>query len=352
MHKTIRRALACICGLLMLTSCGQNVGETSLESFSAGTSVTALTRETTAPETTTTAAAAPVTTATTTTTTTAATTTTTTTTATVTTPAPPPEEITYPYCRAAEVYCVEDDRVLYSRSDTERISLASITKLLTASVALKYLSPETELTVGSEIWLVKPDSTMAYLPYGAKLKLRDLLSAMLLPSGNDAAYTVAVNTARKMVPGGEMSDTEAVEYFVGLMNSLGEELGMADSHFANPEGWDDYQHYTTLNDLMKLVRYAWSQPEIRETVGEHQKIYYYAEGGYAVWNNTNLFLDPSTGFYDPECAGIKTGTTASAGCCFVSAFIRGGKTYLCAVMGCEENLDRFTLTRKLIDAYT
>ena len=120
----------------------------------------------------------------------------------------------------------------------------------------------------------------------------------------------------------------------------------------DPEGWDDYQHYTTVNDLMKLVKHAWSQPEIREAVGEHQKIYYYAEGGYAVWTNTNLFLDPSTGFYDPACAGIKTGTTAWAGCCFVSAFVRGGKTYLCAVMGCGENLDRFTLTRKLIDAYT
>ena len=348
MKRLIQIALVCLTGLVLLASCGQDVGETSLS----GTAATSVVSRTAAVST---AAASEVTTRTTVTEPTETVTTTVTTTAetTTVTEAPPPEVvIDGPYCSAALLLCDDDGSVKYSKAADEQISLASITKLMTASVALKYLSPETELTVGSEIGLVKPESTMAYIHYGAKIKLKDMIYAMLLPSGNDAAYTVAACTARQLTPGGGLSDTEAVELFVGLMNGMAEELGMDDSHFANPEGWDDYQHYTTLNDLMKLVKYAMSQPEIREAVGTHQQIYYYPDGTYNVWTNTNLFLDPSTGFYDPDCTGIKTGTTAAAGCCLVSAFAKDGKTYLCAVMGCYENLDRFTLTRKLIDAYT
>lgn len=343
MKRIMRTALACLCGLLLLTSCGESVGETTI-SYGTETSAAATASQTQNTETTTSAAVTTVTAAA-----TAATTTTTTTT--TAEPEPVPVEITGPYCRAAELYCLDDGRVLYSKDEDQRISLASITKLLTASAALRYLSAETEITVGSEIGLAKENSTLAYLHYGERLKLKDLLAAMLLPSGNDAAYTVAAATARAMTPGGDLSDTEAVEFFVGLMNGLAEELEMNDSHFANPEGWDDPQHYTTVTDLMKLVRYAWSLPEIRETVGEHQRIYYYPDGTYNVWTNTNLFLDPETGFYDPDCIGIKTGTTADAGCCLVSAFVREGKTYLCAVMGCEENLDRFTLTRILTERF-
>ena len=348
MRKIIQTVLICLTGLLMLASCGQEVGVTSLSGgtetkgvsgtttfvTSAGTEVTDRTTVTEPAETVTTAV------------TTAAVTTT-------VTEAPPPEiVIDGPYCKAALLLYGDDGSVMYSKAADEQISLASITKLMTASVALKYLSSETELTVGSEIGLVKPESTMAYLHYGARIKLNDLIYAMLLPSGNDAAYTAAAGTARYLTPGGDLSDTEAVELFVGLMNGMAEELGMNDTHFANPEGWDDLQHYTTLNDLMKLVKHAMAQPEIKEAVGTYQKIYYYPDGTYNVWTNTNLFLDPSTGFYDPDCTGIKTGTTAAAGCCLVSAFTKNGRTCLCAVMGCYENLDRFTLTRMLIDAYT
>ena len=349
MRKIIQTVLVCLTGLLMLTSCGQDVGETPLsaptETASASKTTTIRTDESsevteraTVTEVSETVIA-----------TTAATTEATTT---VTEASPPEVVIDGPYCRAAMLSCDDDGSVIYSKAADEQISLASITKLMTASVALKYISPETELTVGSEIGLVKPDSTMAFLHYGARIRLEDMIFAMLLPSGNDAAYTVAVCTARQLTPGAQLTDYEAVEFFVGLMNGMAEELGMNDTHFANPEGWDDYQHYTTLNDLMKLVNYAMAQPKIKEAAGTHQKIYYYPDGTYNVWTNTNLFLDPGTGFYDPDCIGIKTGTTAAAGCCLVSAFSKNGKTYTCAVMGCQENLDRFTLTRKLIDAYT
>ncbi|MBR6874178.1 MAG: D-alanyl-D-alanine carboxypeptidase [Ruminococcus sp.] len=252
---------------------------------------------------------------------------------------------------AAGVYCIEDGKMIYSDNLDGQISLASLTKLLTASVALKYMKPDQMITVGSEITMVKPYSTLSYLYEGCSISLRDLIYAMLLPSGNDAAYTVAVATARAVCSDEYLTTYQAVEKFCELMNSFAAELGMTSSHFANPEGWDDPQHYTTLADLQKLAVYAYSVAEIREAAGTFQKTEYFSGGGYAVWTNTNHMIDPYSVFYEPNAVGLKTGTTANAGCCLIAAFREYGKTYLTFAMGCNSDDDRFALTRQLRDIY-
>ncbi len=264
---------------------------------------------------------------------------------------PAEQEPVIPYCAAAAVYCMDTDTLLYSKNLDSRISLASITKLLTASAALKYMNSQTVVTAGTEIGLVKPDSTTAFLSVGSSMTLEELIYAMLLPSGNDAAYTAAVSTARALYPGTYLTDYQAVDIFVGLMNEFASELGMSHSHFANPEGWDDPNHYTTLSDLMKLINYAMNVPVIKAAVASSQKTVWLRSGGYLTWTNTNLFLNPAYGFYDASCIGIKTGTTEAAGCCLASAFLSGGRTYVIIVMGSGDNLTRYNTALALKNYY-
>lgn len=261
-----------------------------------------------------------------------------------------PPEITD--TRAVVFYCVDDREMLYGENVDATVALASITKLLTVGVALQYMAPETVITVGSEIELVKPNSSLCYIKQGQKLTLRDLITGMMLPSGNDAAYTVAVAVARECYPGETLSDAEAVEKFVEMMNSFAKRIGMKNSHFANPEGWDDDLHFTTAYDMILLAQFAMTIPEIREDAALLQKRVVYESGEIATWRNSNFLLDPGNKYYSENAIGLKTGTTYQAGYCLLAAFEKNGKTYISAVLGCETDIERYELTQELLAKYT
>ena len=265
-------------------------------------------------------------------------------------PEPWPPEITE--VRAAAFYCMDDREMIYGENTDSVVALASITKLLTASVALQNLHPETVITVGSELELVKPNSSLCYIKEGNRLTLRDLITGMMLPSGNDAAYTVAVAAARAVYPEETLSDTEAVEKFVEMMNSFAKRIGMRSSHFANPEGWDDELHFTTVSDLILLAQYALTVPEIREDAATLQKKVVYESGEVAIWRNSNYFLNPDSKYYCKETIGLKTGSTYQAGYCLLSAFEKDGKTYIAVVLGCETDEERYVITKELLEKYT
>lgn len=264
----------------------------------------------------------------------------------------PPAVITTPICYGAALACVEDNSLLYYDNINKQVAPASLTKLLTASVALHYLSPDTIITVGSEQNLVKSGSSLCLISPGHRLSLYDLLTGMLMASGNDAAYTVAVSTARTVYHDIPMSDAEAVQYFAGLMNSYAASIGMKNSRFVNPEGWDDDNQYTTVSDLLTLANHAFSIPEIRTITGTYQKYVVFASGENVTWRNSNLLLDHYSSYYCSEAVGMKTGTTASAGSCLIAVFERNEKTYISVVTGCNSNADRYTLTMKILSMYT
>ena len=259
--------------------------------------------------------------------------------------------ITSPACKAAVFACADDGELLYYDNINEHIAPASLTKLLTASVALHYLSPDTVVTVGSEQSLVRSGSSLCLIRPGHKLKLYDLLTGMLMASGNDAAYTVAATTARAVKPDTAMTDAQAVAYFSELMNSYASSIGMKDSHFTTPEGWDDASQYTTVSDLLILANHAFSIPEIKTITGTYQKKVYFVSGENITWTNTNALLDPNSAYYCADAVGIKTGTTVSAGNCLIAAFERNGKTYLSAVIGCSTGNDRYELTLKMLSQF-
>lgn len=260
----------------------------------------------------------------------------------------PPIEVN---CSAAMLYCVEDDFILYEQAADKKIAPASITKLLTSLTALNYSDGDTVFTVGSELKLLHPNSSLCLLSRGQKLKLSDLIAGMLLVSGNDAAYTTAVNTARKVFPDEELNRADAVTRFTELMNDTAAGIGMEDSHFTTPDGWDDGEQYTTVGDLIRLAAAAAQDPLIRDTAAMIKKDAVFETGETITWKNTNKLLDEKSEFYMPEAQGLKTGTTYAAGCCILSVLNKNGKTYLCAVAGCAEDEDRFLITKEIFNEY-
>lgn len=263
----------------------------------------------------------------------------------------PSVEITSPSCKAAALACIEDEEILYADHIDTRIAPASLTKLLTASVALQHLSPDTVITVGTEQQLVKPHSSLCLIKAGHKLKLCDLLMGMLIASGNDAAYTVAVAAARADQPDVTLSDSQAVTHFSEMMNQYAIEIGMKNSHFVNPEGWDDSDQYTTVSDLLILAKHAYSIPEIKAITGIYQKKVYFVSGENVTWTNTNSLLNPNSEYYCADAVGIKTGSTSNAGKCLIAAVRHDEKTYLSVVIGCATDSDRYALTLKILSAF-
>lgn len=253
--------------------------------------------------------------------------------------------------KACALYCVDDNELIVGENIDDKIAPASLTKLMTASVALRYFEADDVITVGSELSMVQPDSSLAMIAPGQKLKMYDLLTGLLLPSGNDAAYTIAVSTARKASGREYMTDKHAVEYFCDLMNDLARELGMDGTHFADPDGWDDDAHYTTVSDLVKLAKYALTVPEIREIVAIPEKTVTFETGEIANWMNGNVFLHPEwEEYYRSEVIGMKPGSTDNAGYCLITAFVKNKKTYITVVAGSETWEDRNDKTLQLIDS--
>ncbi len=239
---------------------------------------------------------------------------------------------------------------IYSENAEARVSIASITKLITASVAIKYVPLDTVFTVDSELSLVKYDSSICGLKRGYQLTLEQLLYGLLMSSGNDAAYTVAVNVARCVSQNDEMSDIDAVAYFCGLMNELALEIGAKNSSFANPEGWDDENNYSTVSDLVFISKYATSQELIKRIASTVEYTVNIVSGEEMSFKNSNFMLHPNSRFYCNYVTGLKTGSTSGAGKCLVATVNIDGNEYLAIVMGCPDEETRYTSMLALIES--
>ena len=245
------------------------------------------------------------------------------------------------------LYCINSGKLLYGEGCDERIAPASLTKLLTASVALKYIPSDRVFTVGTELEIVPPHSSLCLIAKGHRLRLYDLIAGMLMVSGNDAAYTVAVSAAKEVSGDENLTDREAVEYFCGLMNDFAADLGMSGSRFTSPDGSDSDGQYTTLSDLLLLARHAWSVPEIREIVSEAERYTVFESGENITWKNTNRLLDPDDEFYCEYAVGMKTGTTVKAGNCLIAVFEKDGEEYVSVVARCFSDRRRYEFTLEI-----
>lgn len=211
--------------------------------------------------------------------------------------------------------------IVWSRAADTRVPIASLTKVMTAMVVLAAGDLERPVTVSQAAvdYAAAHGGSAAGLAPGEVLTARQLLYAMMLPSGCDAAYALAESFG----PGQEA--------FIGKMNATAQRLGMPNSHFSDPSGLpvpDDFATYSTPAELVRLGGHAMAHPVFREIVKTPT---YYQPAGPAnrdhLWESTNDLL----GEY-PGIAGIKTGFTDAAGSCLLFEASRGAQRLIGVVL--------------------
>jgi serine-type D-Ala-D-Ala carboxypeptidase (penicillin-binding protein 5/6) len=215
--------------------------------------------------------------------------------------------------------------ILFEKDIHKRLFPASTTKVMTALVAVDYFKM-------GDILEVKPESLVGGssmgLAMGERLSFRSLLYGMLLNSGNDAAYTIAAN-----YPGG-------INNFVSAMNQRTQALGLTDTHFQNPAGFDDPNQYSSAYDLAKISYQAVLNPTLAKVIATKDTEVQVGGGKDFFLHNLNKLLGEN------GVLGIKTGTTEEAGQNFIGLVERNGHKILTVVLG---STDRFTETKQLID---
>lgn len=238
--------------------------------------------------------------------------------------------------------------VYFRRNIQERTHIASITKIMTAIVALESASLELPVTVSATA-VAAGESTAGFWE-GDAMTLRTALYGLLIPSGNDAAIAIAEAVGADLVA--ETGAASAQEAFVARMNDKASELGMANTLFANPHGLDsdgfEGDMYSTAEDVAIMCRYAMSTyPLFREIVAQPEArltIERFGQPTEVVLNSTDELI----GIYNGAC-GIKTGFTDEAGACFAGVCHRDGVDLFAIVLHSPTELQRFVDTQTLWD---
>lgn len=227
---------------------------------------------------------------------------------------------------AAAVFGISDRSVLYSKNVFEKLYPASVTKIMTALIALKYGNLSDSVTVTEDAVITESGATLAGIKPGDVLTMEQLLYGLMLPSGNDAGAAIAVHMAGSM------------EQFSNMMNKEALALGATGTNFVNSHGLNDENHYTTAYDLYLIFNEALKQPEFRKIVGASSYLAEYKDAaGNTVsktWKCSNRYItgEEST----PEgltVLGGKTGTTKAAGNCLImGSGDSSGKEYISVVL--------------------
>lgn len=225
---------------------------------------------------------------------------------------------------------LDDDTVVCDINSDEKISPASITKIVTAILTIENCTDfEQIVTVPSYAirLLDGTNSSTAGILVGEEMSVKDLLYCLLIQSANDAANVLA-----DFIGGG------SIETFVGMMNDFVKSLGCLNTHFVNSHGLDDPDHYSTAKDLATIYRYCLQNGMFSEITGTYAydmpatNLYHYTR----YLRNTNGLLNPGISDYYYEYAkNGKTGTTDNAGRCLISSASKDGYNYLCVIINGE-----------------
>lgn len=252
----------------------------------------------------------------------------------------------------AFVYDCGTDLLLYTHGDqSKRFAPASLTKLFTACTALQYLDPAAVVTVGEEVTWIHPHSSVAWLKEGHRLTVEMLMQGMLMQSGNDAAYVLAVAAGRAIAADENMDARSALDAFMARMNEDIRAWGLTGTHLVTPDGIDAEGHYTTVSDLMGISKLAMQSPIISRYAAMDKANVTFESGESCTWSSTNWLLNPESDYYCPAACGLKTGSTSNAGNCVVSLFYTNGRYLLIGVLGCPSYGTRFADALQLYGLY-
>lgn len=246
------------------------------------------------------------------------------------------------YSTAAILIEKDTGKILYSKNAEQKMYPASTTKILTAILAIENLSLDEKLTASYEAVMAIPSGySNAAIQVGEALTVKELLEVFLVHSANEAGYILAENIS------GSISE------FANLMNKKAEEIGCKNTHFANPSGLHDENHYTTAYDLALIARYCMQNETFRSIVSmpsctiaatdKYEERYF---------KNTNEMLNPKSEYYNENIIGIKTGYTSQAQNCLISGIQKNGIELISVVLGAPASAGEKGLSGKYTDTKT
>ena len=212
-------------------------------------------------------------------------------------------------------------RILYQDNAHEKLAVASLTKVMTCLVALEHTDNLKQLVTLPDDFVNVGESNIS-LEAGDTYSMEDLLYALMLRSANDAAQAIAIGVA----------GSEAA--FVDMMNAKTEELGLTESHWANPHGLDAEDHYSSAHDMAMITAAAWKEPFFRTLVATETWNMAWKDGTTLSLTSHNQLLT----LYD-GANGVKTGYTSKAGNCLIGSAERDGLQLISVVLNCETHYE-------------
>lgn len=217
-------------------------------------------------------------------------------------------------------------KVLIQKDMNKQLYPASTTKILTAIIAIEKLDLSSTLTASrSAVMAIPSGYSNAGIKVGESLNVNDLLEMFLIHSANEVGYIFAE----------EISGN--IENFANLMNQKATELGCINTHFTNPSGIHDINHYSTAYDMAIIARYCMKNETFRNIVNKKSCKFsatdLYPEERY--FKNTNSLLDPSNRYYYEYAIGIKTGFTTQAKNCLIASAQKNGIELIAVMLGAE-----------------
>jgi serine-type D-Ala-D-Ala carboxypeptidase (penicillin-binding protein 5/6) len=228
---------------------------------------------------------------------------------------------------------------LAGKDPDEQVPIASTTKIMVALVALdEGVDFDEKVTVSEDAasYAGSIYSNIGLYPYD-RVSVRDLLTAALIPSGTDAVYALA-----------EHLGDGSVDEFVAKMNDKATELGLENTHFANPAGIDARGNYSSAADLATITREAMKYPEFREIVDMPEATISTQDREIDVVN-TNLLVLPNSGYDYGPATGAKTGTSPQAGPCLVASAQSSDESYIAVVLDAAEDVQRYEAARTALE---
>ncbi|WP_018131934.1 D-alanyl-D-alanine carboxypeptidase family protein [Effusibacillus pohliae] len=207
---------------------------------------------------------------------------------------------------------MKSGQVLYQKNAHQRFYPASITKILTCIIALENSRLDEQVRVSKRA--TEQEGNRVYLAEGEYQSMENLLYGLMLNSGNDAAVAIAEHISG------------SVEAFADLMNQKAKQIGAKESHFVNPNGLHDPEHYTTPYDMTLIARYAMQNPKFREIVKTETRPWHGKE-----WNSVLYNINPMLYNYD-GANGVKTGYTDQARQTMVVSAARGDREIIGTLM--------------------
>src|SRR5215210_7295308 len=246
-----------------------------------------------------------------------------------------------PNLNAGSWTLIDADTGLYlaGKDPDKRVPIASTTKIMVALVALdEGVDLDEKVTVSEDAasYAGSVYSNVGLYPYD-QVTAEDLLTAALVPSGTDAVYALS-----------EHLGDGSVDEFVGKMNDKAKELGLKNTHFANPAGIDDPENYSSADDLAKIARAAMEYPEFRAIVAKPEVTISTQDREIQIVN-TNLLVVPNSGYDYGPATGMKTGTSLQAGNCLVASAQSGDESYIAVILDAPGDLQRFDAARTALE---